>query len=392
MMASLAGVRARPLTATQGLAACCAVAVAALAFVVVDVNRQAACSTGDTFLVDLCPAPPRGPAQAQALRARIARNPGDTNAYRELALTDASASHNRLIDTAQRLAPNQPQLLVHQAAAAFDRGDAAAAVAPLIKVVDHYDAPLQAQALAQMITMGEGHLLAPHLTRSSRWPARVLAQMGAAGGSISSALPLIIPAARLQVLDAATLGRYVNDLKAAGAWADAYALWLAMQGARSVPVLFNGGFDQPFQPYGFDWEVPDTTPRRRAGVIVERRGSDNRAGVLDLQFTGRSIALPIIRQQLFLAPGKYRLRGDHQARQFRAEQGLVWTLHCDAARVGTSPGLGDTGGTWRAFAVDFTVPRSCGLVVRLQLETPGAGQGARGRVAFDALSIERLAD
>jgi hypothetical protein len=395
-MMAFARSRFRVDAASLGLLGCCAATVALLACVVVEANRQAACIRADSFLVPLCDRAGAADAGTEGLRARLARNPGDTNAYRELALADGSGAHDRLVATAQRLAPNQPQLLLHQAAAAFDRGDAAAAAAPLTRIVDHYDAPLAARALAQMIVKGEAGLLEPHLERHSRWLPRVLAQMETAQGPLGAALPLVIQGVRLGALDRDTVRRYVRELKAAQAWGDAYALWLAMQGGKPQPLLFNGGFDAPFQPDGFDWEVPDATPRHRAGVVVERReGGEGgeRSKFLDLQFTGRPIAMPIVRQRMFLAPGTYRLRGRQLGRQFRSEDGLVWTVACAQGRVGTSGSLADTGGAWRGFDFEFSIPRSCGLVAVLQLETPtpaAAVLGARGRVAFESLSVERI--
>jgi hypothetical protein len=187
---------------------------------------------------------------------------------------------------------------------------------------------------------------------------------------------------------------YVRQLKAAGAWADAYSLWLVLQGT-SMPTLNNGSFDQPFVSDGFDWEAATAGPPSRAGAIVERRGAEERGAVLDLRFTGRAIAVPMVRQYLFLGEGRYRLRGEYMTRQLRMEEGLAWNVHCTASktRAGGSPGLADTAGAWRSFAFEFTVPAGCGLVASLQLETftpSEAALGARGRVAFDAFSLEKV--
>jgi hypothetical protein len=83
------------------------------------------------------------------------------------------------------------------------------------------------------------------------------------------------------------------------------------------------------------------------------------------------------------------------AKQFRMENGLTWAVKCIAggATVGRSTPLGDTAGAWQTFDLDFLIPRGCGLVASLELETLTpieALTGARGRVEFDALSLTKL--
>jgi hypothetical protein len=75
------------------------------------------------------------------------------------------------------------------------------------------------------------------------------------------------------------------------------------------------------------------------------------------------------------------------------EEGLLWAVRCDKTVVGASPSLGETGGLWRRFEFEFTVPPGCPLVASLQLETAptsNAVLGARGRVSFDAFELEKL--
>jgi hypothetical protein len=263
-------------------------------------------------------------------------------------------------------------------------------VPPLVELADKRDVALAVDALAWLAQNGHGPLLEPYVTPGSHWLPRVVARLRGAGLPLAGALPLVIRAAQLGVIDADTARQYVRELKAARAWGDAYALWLSLHG-KSVPLLFNAGFDTTFELDGFDWEVP--APARRPGVVIERRRAEQRGAVLDLNFTGRPMTLPIVRQYLFIAPGRYRLRGDVLARQFRMEGGVVWAVRCDTALAGASPPLRDTLGLWRTFEFEFTVPAGCGAVASLQLETPAPADamlGARGRVSFDAFSLERI--
>lgn len=375
-----------------GFSACCLAAAAMIGWLVLGINRERACALQESLSVGLC-APPAAASAAdlELLRSRIARDPGDANAYTALALADRSPLHGQLVEVASRLAPREPNLLLERASAAVARTDWAAAVPPLVELADRRDVTPAVTTLAYIVGIGQGALLEPYLTPGSQWLQRMLTQMRAAGVPFSGALPLAIQARRRGVIDDDTVRGYVRELKAQNAWSDAYALWLSLHG-KAVPALFNASFDHAFELDGFDWEVPATGPARRAGAIAARRREDARGSVLELQFTGRAIGLPIVRQYLFIGPGHYRLRGDYLGHQFRSEEGLRWIVRCGADTVGSSPALADSSGLWRPFAFDFIVPPDCGLVASLQLETGSAAAaalGARGRALFDAFQLER---
>lgn len=375
------------------LLACCVAVATIVGVMSVSVNRERTCALQESIGAGLCSPPaPGSPAEIEMLRARIARDPGDANAYTALALADRSSRHDELIDVAAGLAPREPNLLLHRARAALERQDWAAAAAPLVELADKHNVLVATQSLAYLVRIGQGGLLERHLTPGSIWLQRLLGQMRVSDASISGALPLVIRAQQRGVIDIETTRGYVRDLKAKGAWADAYALWLSLHG-KALPALFNGSFDHAFELDGFDWEVPAAGPARRIGAIVERRRTEGRGSVLELQFTGRAIQLPIVRQYLFIGPGRYRLQGDQRTHQFRTEEGLRWTVRCGTAMVGGSGPIRDTNGLWQPFGFDFTVPTDCGLVASLQLETvlpADAALGARGRVSFDAFELGRI--
>ena len=383
--------RALPLALALGGAAVAAL----LAWLCVGVNFERACVTQDTPYLPVCALPaPGSPAQRAALLARIAANPGDANAFVQLAVADRSAQRDHLLDAAARLAPNQSGLLLAQAAAALERQDWPHAVLPLIQLVEYRDAQRPAAILGQLIAGGQGPLLAPYLTPGSHWLGRVLAQLPHVPSAVSAALPLVVQASRVGVLEPELARSYVRDLKAAGAWADAYSLWLALRG-KAAGVLHNPGFDLPFEPDGFDWEVGASGPPGRIGAIVERKNAQARGSILEIRFTGRAFAVPLVRQYLFLGEGRWRLRGDYSARQLRMEQGLAWAVQCTAAasQAGRSAALADTAGSWQRFAFEFAIPGGCGLVSSLQLEAFApfeAALGARGQIAFDNFSLEKL--
>ena len=371
-----------------GVAAGCAALL--LAWWCVGVNLARGCAVDDTPYLDLCPSPPT----PQSLRDRIARNAGDSAAYVQLALIDRSPARPRDIGAAAQLAPNDGNVLLLQAGAALERQDWAHAVEPLVRLTDYRENPNASQILARLIAAGQGELLYPFVTPGSHWLPRALGELSAFKAPFSAVLPLLARALKAGVLSPDDARVYLRQLKGAGDWLDAYSLWVSLH-EGPMPMLYNGSFEEQFDPDGFDWEPAVTTPASRAGAIVERRGSDKHGAVLDIRFTGRALPVPLVRQYLFIGEGRYRLRGEYMAHQLRMEQGLAWNIQCTGspASAGRTVALGDTGGAWEPFTLDFSVPTGCGAVASLQLETFApfeAALGARGRVAFDAISLEKL--
>jgi hypothetical protein len=264
----------------------------------------------------------------------------------------------------------------------------------LVELIEHHGNEQAAMAVARLIANGQGAQFGAYLKPGGQWLSQVLSQMPQLNIPISPALPLVVQALNAGVLERATVMAYIKGLKASGAWGDAYGLWLALNG-KSLPTLFNAGFDEPFQPEGFDWETPAKMPANKTGAIVEQRGAEGRGAILGINFTGRTLPVPLARQSLFLGEGRYRLRGEYTSNQLRMEQGLAWTIRCTTggAVPGRSEALGETAGIWRTFTFEFSIPPDCGLVAHLQLETFApydAALGARGRVDFDAFALEKV--
>lgn len=388
---SLAGTRhARSLL----LAALGIAGAALLAPQLIAVNLAQACIVNDTPYLDLCPAAPaaREERAAQA-RARIAGSPGDARAYVGLAFADASASAPRILQAAARVAPADANVATLSAARALERGDFPTAIAPLVDLVEYGNNDRAALVLARLIGSGQWQLLAEHVRPGTKWLHSVLAHMPRAERPVSAALPLIVLALDKGIFTPADLMPHVRQMKAAGAWGDAYSLWVALHAGAS-PTLYNASFDEPFEADGFDWEVGTQQPIGQSGAQVRRTPEEQRGPVLEIRFTGRPFLVPLVRQHLFLAPGRYRLRGDYKSSQLRIEHGLAWTMRCTATTVSAqSASLGDTGNQWQRFEFEFAIPANCGWVASLQLETIApfeAAVGSRGRASFDAFSLEKL--
>lgn len=371
------------------------VAVAAgLVWISAVVHLERACVLLDTPYLPLCTeADPKAERQSK-LRARLASAPGDSAAWIQLTNLETGALEKPLLHAAASLAPNEPNVLMWRAGAALAANDLESATTLLVQLVEYRGSGQAADALAVIVASGQATaLLRPYLATASRWLPPVLASMSQRKLPLTTALPLLAEASAKAALPQQTIQAYIRSLKAAGHWADAYGLWSAQQ-KGPAPLLHNGGFDQPFQPDGFDWELAATLPSR-AGALVAQRGAANRGQVLDIEFTGRPLAIPIIRQHVFAGPGKYQLRGRYMSSRLRVEEGMAWVVRCADGRradavAGRSGGLKDTAGKWETFQFGFAVPPDCGLVVSLQLETfvpSEAAAGFKGRASFDALEL-----
>ena len=359
-------------------------------------HLQRACVLMDTPYLPLCPAAPEGgePQQRLALRTRLAAHPGDSAAWIHLSELESGAAHEASLRAAALLAPNEPNVLRGRAAQALAREQWPEAAALLVQLLAYHGGAEPAQVLAQLLASRDGTaLLRPHLATASRWLPQVLASMPAQKLPLASALPLLAEAGARGGVDRATVTQVVRSLQAGEQWADAYALWLT-QHVQPVPLLFNPGFDQPLQAGGFDWETPPGQPSR-AGALVNQRRLNARGEVLEVQYTGRPLPAPAVRQYLFASPGRYQLRGEYMSTRLRLEQGLAWAVRCThggKALAGRTAGLQDTAGAWREFEFEFTIPPLCGAVASLQLETLApyeAAAGFRGVVVFDNFRLQR---
>lgn len=365
-----------------------------LAWLSITVNAERACAVDDAPYLSLCPTDPPPKDNLERLRQRIDRNPGDAESYVQLARAVGAAQRHTVLEVAARLAPGHPEVLAMRAVAAIERGELAAAVAPLMVLAEYRGDPTAAIILGRLVSAGQGELLAGHVNEGNRWLPLVLNQLRHVPGGVQSALPLIALALKSNGLDRSVVPAFIKDLKSQGAWSDAYSLWLVLH-PQGLPILFNGGFEQPFTPDGFDWETPHEGSRQ--GAVLTRQPAGARGMVLQVRLTGRSITPPLLRQHLFLGEGRYRLDGEYHARALRMDQGLAWTLDCTQSQAKAttwrSPALLGTGEGWQPFSFEFTVPPACGSVATLQLETfaPYEAQaGARGHLTFDALRLEKI--
>lgn len=395
-MVTREGMAGIPIAARMILALAGIAIASALIWLSFSVHLKRACVVMDTPYLPLCTDAQSDAELQRKLRARLAANPGDSNAWVQLTSLERSEHEKALLRAASTLAPTEPNVLMWRAGEALSANRLPEAVELLVQLIEFRGKGEAAQVLARIVASGQGTpLLRPHLAEASRWLPQVLASLVALKLPITSVQPLVTEAWAQKAITRQTLQAYIRSLKADGQWVDAYGLWLTLT-PGPVPLLHNGHFDQPFQTDGFDWEVAPALPSR-AGATVSQRGSGSRGQVLDIQFTGKAIAVPMVRQHIFAAPGKYMLRGQYMASRFRSDQGLAWTARCTNRSAmgvaGRSTGLQDTAGTWKEFQFTIVVPSDCGTVFSLELETFApfeASAGLKGGVAFDALELVLL--
>jgi hypothetical protein len=376
-----------------------AAAAAGLLWFAAETHLKRTCVVADAPYLLLCnnTVPDFDPGGPEGLRARLRDNPGETSAWVALANIESGPARERLLRAITVLAPSEPDTLRLRAQEALVQRNMPLATELLVKMTNHRVGGTEPpNLLAVLVASGEGTaLLRPHLVEDSIWLPQILASMRALKLPLETAVPLLAEATNKGLVTPQVVLSAVRALKTQGNWREAHTLWTALQ-PKPAPMLFNSGFDERFQAGGFDWETA-ASPQGRAGALFLQRSMPDRGQVLEIQYTGRSVPIPIVRQFLFLPPGRYALNGQYMTSRLRMEQGLAWAVRCmegDNVVAGRSEAMQDTAEAWQNFGFEIEIPQECGLVASLQLETYApfeAAAGFRGKAIFDAFELRRLA-
>ncbi len=375
----------------------CAALALALGGISLQHNLRRACDLREWPEFSFCPVPDEAvAAQVRDLRARVAGNPGDSSAWLALALLTSQPGGVAPLDdaavlaTAARLAPQDALLQRLQVSRALQRELWPQAVPGLVRLVQEQGDADAARVLAALVARPQAQAaLRAALQPGSTWLEPMLGQLDAAKVPVVLAMPLVAQALPLGLVSPRMGQTLMRSLKAGGQWLQAQALWVVLVGG-AAPLLYNGGFEQGFIADGFDWELRDEGPSK-AGALIEQPALGERGRVLQVEFTGRPVAQPLVRQVLVLPPGSYGFTGDYMGRQMRTEQGLAWSFNCVAGgrELARTPALLDTQGQWRSMTLTLAVPPDCPAVL-LQLQT-GLGSealtGLRGQMSFDAFRL-----
>ena len=340
-------------------------------------------------------------AQRETLLAQTQRNPGDSEAWVQLALLSSKPTykpgrldHDAILDIATRLARQDRRLHRLQAIRAVERQQWPLAVGWLTRLVEDSDDGQAAVALASLVR--EPLAMAAmknNLKPGGRWFGIMVGALPRANVTVVEAMPLVVQAVGQKSVSPELMQQLLQQLKTEKQWIEARALWSAWLGYPS-PLIFNGNFNNSFILGGFDWEVTPEQPSK-AGALVRQLAFDKRGGVLQVAFTGRPLVMPIIQQHLVLLDNRYLLTGQFMTAKFQTNEGLAWTVNCanDGREIARTLAIKDTSSLWQLFSFEFEVPLSCANAVTLQLQTYAryeSGTGLRGQVTFDDLKVETL--
>jgi hypothetical protein len=341
---------------------------------------------------------PADPSEAaRVLRARIDRNPGDSASLLALAVITQGPNpppglnEVAIIAAARKFSGNHPQLLYVLANKAIQQKDWPKAAEIMVRLVETRNDQKAAAFLASLAGSGlADDALQALLKPGGTWIARSLPLLPQVGVPTVRALPLIRQAMGMGLINTDISLGFIRELKAGGQWYDAYALWARLLN-RPVDLLFNGSFETGFVRDGFDWETKEVRASR-AGVLLSQPQVEGHGRVLQLDFTGRPIDLPMLRQ-VILIDRTYRLKGQFMARKLRVNEGLAWVFSCVATKkeIARSAPLKDTAGNWQNFSVTVSVPAGCGDAIALELQTQAPYEsiaGVAGTASFDNLQLE----
>lgn len=387
----------------MGLALLGLVAALWLGWMALERNLQQACVLKQWPPLARCEAlAAQPPAQrVQALREQVAANPGDARPLTALATLShqpegaPGLDRRALLEAASQLAPHQRQVLRLRANDALQQGQWPAAVAQLVQLAQFHGDGEAARTLALMVGQaGQDrallNTLVGQLQADGRWLDRVLRSLPAAKVPVVQAMPVVQAAMPLGLITPALGQVLIQQLIAGGAWLDAHAVWLHVWN-RPLGLLFNGDFEQDFVKHGFDWNVADSNPYR-AGARVQQPRMGQQGRVLEVVFTGRAIAQPVVSQHLVLPPGAYRFSGTYRSRGLRSNEGLAWVFTCASNRqeLARTAAIKDSARGWEKISAAVPVPRDCGVGVQLSLQTFAgyeATTGLRGEVWFDQFEL-----
>jgi hypothetical protein len=231
------------------------------------------------------------------------------------------------------------------------------------------------------------------------WLAPFVADACRRGTDPALLAPLVLKVSSSGTAAHAAAACVVDKLRAAGKWEQAYHLWLNLLPRTlrgKLGFVFNGGFELPPGPAGFDWILQQGRERATGheAAIARAMGAEGQRALRVAYNGNRQSGLPI-RQYLVLQPGRYELTGMVRLEAVKAARGINWTVRCmegDKPRrivarserfQGSSP--------WQRFAMDVEIDGSCSGH-GLQLEPvgeDGALAFVGGTAWFDDIFLQR---
>jgi hypothetical protein len=344
---------------------------------------------------------PAGPEWSR-LRARVAANPGDGLTMAEMARYAGfpapviGMDGSVLLREVTKVAPQRTEVLQQQAVRALSRQDWEPAVAGLVRLSVRHGDPEASRALARlMVLAGRDERLSQVLRGAvqdgSGWGERAVAAMRAEKLPFSSAVSLLSEMIVSGAIKPPTGLVVVRELKSEGRWLDAHAVWLQLW-KRPLDLIHNGDFERDFVPNAFDWDFADGRSSS-LGAHVDRIGAKDRGEVLRIQFTGQAVRSPVLKHDLFLPAGTYRLDSEVRLSDVRGAGGFVWTVTCiDGGRqLARSEPLISPDRQWASLTFALDVPDACqaSTLALVPGSSAEARSGATGEMLLDRVRLTR---
>jgi tetratricopeptide (TPR) repeat protein len=338
------------------------------------------------------------PEQAASLLTRAyAENPSNVRPL--ILMADLARSHGdpqaeQLIDTAARFAPADPWVQARVADYWASRGN-------LDKALRHWSIALEADpgTKAQLFPIllnvtenpGLRGFFRPLAQSPPPWWNAFFAEVARSAEDVDSlrvlyALRREAPRAPVTPQERQT---YVARLKKEGHIDEAYVHWLnglSSQQRAQLGLLYDGGFELPFQNDGFGWDI-----RSSPKALVRRGSTDDIDGdaalhIVFSEFDGRFNG---VSQDMFLNSSAYRVTGLGRTDGLDTQDGIKWLVRClqsKTTELGESERfLGSS--KWEEFSFEFEVPEDCGLQ---QIRLVSVGEGNVGRRVTGSLWFDRL--
>lgn len=328
------------------------------------------------------------------LQSSIKNNPADSRTILALAAIETGERSDALMSYASQLRPADGEVLVKTAAYWLEKGELHRAFTLWNKALDltsKYDDELFPFFIHSLQQENSRQAFIANISDAGDWWLRFFRYLN----QQPQAMPIMeylfqkrqSANSHIQLNEYKILiGRMLREAQSD----KAYIFWLNSldeEQRKGIGLIFDGGFEQLAENYGFSWHIQSGPAFIETAYSVGVKG---RAG-LHVVFQGKSIPFKHVWQRLRLLPGSYRLSGLGRAVSLRTVRGLVWQVTCRGEVVGKSHAFeGNT--PWDRFSFQFEVLPSCDSPV-LSLVVEGRNPveyRTRGEVWFDNLEIKHI--
>jgi len=203
--------------------------------------------------------------------------------------------------------------------------------------------------------------------------------------------------ARLDVknsVEPAIRRQYIRYLVKRENWQKAYMVWLSglsLTERESLGYLYDGGFENEFDHYGFYWHAYKNKAAKIDRVRSNVGASGNKA--LKVTFLNKPTAFHHVRQKTLLSAGRYLFKGKVKKDGLKSNRGVSWRISCGRKAVLGESTRFNGMEHWQSFEVEFKVPEQNCNMQDIWLVTKAKNKSdfkIKGSLWFDDLSIVKL--